>query len=110
MVIVFSYCSREYRRYSNKKLSEEELNLCRNKECLFTFEPIENIPKEKLIMINEYNGLYDCFDLLSIRQLLFQQKNNVYLNPYTRTEINKEDINKILNINIKRIKYFCDIL
>ena len=85
----------------------EELKLCRNTECLFTMDSLTEIPKEKLILINKKNELYDCFDVLPLRNFLFQKQNNKYLNPYTRSEISKEDINKILNVNIKKIKYFC---
>jgi hypothetical protein len=92
----------------NSKLSEEEIEeKCMNVDELFTMEELKNIPKGKLIFLNENKGKYHCFDVIALRNFIFQKQNDKYKNPYTNTEFSQEDINKILNIDIRKIKYFC---
>jgi hypothetical protein len=94
------------------KMNEEDLNKCINNECLFTMEELINIQKKKMIMLDEYNGKYYCFDVVALRNFIFQKQkqklNNKYINPYTEREFKKEDIDKILKVDIKKIKYFCE--
>ena len=91
----------------NSLLEKKELKKCRNEEDVFTGIEIKCIPREKLVLINELNCKYDCFDVIQLRKYLFVPRTEKYLNPYTRTEINENDINKILGANIKLIYYFC---
>jgi hypothetical protein len=94
-------------KYNTKPL-EKDLEKCINKDCIFTLEELENIPKAKLLMLNKHNSLYYCFDVLKLREYIFKKENNKYINPYTRTEFSSEDIDKILNVDIKKIMYFCE--
>jgi G:T-mismatch repair DNA endonuclease (very short patch repair protein) len=92
----------------NSKLSEEEIKVtCMNIDELFTMEELKNIPKGKLIFLNENKGKYYCFDVIALRNFIFQKQNDKYKNPYTNTEFSQEDIDKILNVDIRKIKYFC---
>ena len=91
----------------NSLLEKKELEKCRNEEDIFTGIEIKHIPREKLVLINEMNCKYDCFDVIQLRKYLFVPKTKIYLNPFTRTEINENDVNKILNVDIKLIYYFC---
>ncbi len=70
-------------------------------------EYLKNIAKIRLIMLNEINGKYYCFDVIALRNFIFQKKNDKYKNPYTNTEFSRADIDKILNVDIRKIKYFC---
>lgn len=92
----------------NEKLNDEELKQCINNECLFTMDEIKDMPKKKLVMISKTNDKYYCFDVTLLKKLLFIPNNDEYLNPYTRQKISPEDLNKILNADIKMINYFCD--
>ncbi len=74
---------------------------------LFTMEELKNIPKGKLIFVNKANGKYYCFDVIALRNFIFQKQNDKYKNPYTNAEFSQEDIDKILNVDIWKIKYFC---
>ena len=96
-----------YKKKYNSLPKKEELAKCRNEEDIFTGIEIKYIPREKLVLINELNCRYDCFDVIQLRKYLFVPRTGKYLNPYTRTEINENDINKILGANIKLIYYFC---
>jgi hypothetical protein len=92
----------------NSKLSEEEIKAsCMNIDELFTMEELKNIPKGKLIFVNKANGKYYCFDVIALRNFIFQKQNDKYKNPYTNAEFSQEDIDKILNVDIWKIKYFC---
>jgi hypothetical protein len=91
-----------------KNPSDEYLSLCVNNECIFTMEELKEIPKKKLIQLNEQNGKYYCFDILALREYIFKKKNNKYINPYTTIKFTAGDIDKILKTDIKKIKYFCE--
>jgi hypothetical protein len=69
-------------------------------------EDLKNIAKIKLIMLSEINGKYYCFDVIALRNFLFQKKNDKYINPYTNTEFRVTDIDKIINVDIRKIRYF----
>jgi hypothetical protein len=97
---------RKIKEEYDMKMNDEDLNICINNECIFTMEELKNVPKKKLIMIDEHNGKYYCFDVITLRNFIFQKQNNKYENPYTRSELKKEDIDKILKVDIKKIKYF----
>jgi len=90
----------------NKKMSEEEINECLNKEEIFSMEPLENIPKNKLIKVSKVNDKYYCFDIVALRNFIFKKQNDEYKNPYTNKEFTNEDINNILKADIKKIRYF----
>jgi hypothetical protein len=91
----------------NDKLTEEEIEeKCINKDELFTMEELKNIPKSKLILLSEIKGKYYCFDTIALKQFIFEKQNNTYKNPYTNTEFSQEDINKILKVDIRKIRYF----
>jgi hypothetical protein len=53
-------------------------------------EDLKNIKKIKLIMLNEINGKYYCFDVIALKKFIFQKHNNEYKNPYTNTEFSKQ--------------------
>jgi hypothetical protein len=92
----------------NCKLSEGEINaICINNDELFTMEELKNIQNGKLVFLNGNKGKYYCFNVIALRNFIFQKQNDKYINPYTNTEFSQEDINKILNVDIKKIKYFC---
>ena len=100
------YQVKELNNKYNLKLKEDELELCLNDCDPITMEEIKDIPKEKLVLIDKVGEKYYCFDVLILRQYLFKKGNNVYKNPYINKEFKKEDLDKILNVNINIIKYF----
>ena len=87
-------------------MSQEELKKCRNDKDPITHEDLKNIPEQRLVLINEHNGMFDCFDVVILRKFLFDAEKEKYLNPLTMSKINEYDVNKILNINIACINYF----
>ena len=104
--ILIKKIDQERMKYNNK-MSKEELEECINKEELFLMESLENIPKSRLIKVNKVNEKYYCFDVMLLRNFIFQKQNDKYKNPYTNTEFTQDDIDKILKINIRKIQYFC---
>ena len=88
-------------------MTEEEIKECINDEELFTMERLENIPKSKLIKVSKVNDKYYCFDVMALRNFIFQKQNDKWKNPYTNIEFTKEDIDDILKVDIKKIRYFC---
>ncbi len=105
--ILINKLTSERDKYTSK-LSEEEIKeTCINNEELFTMEELKNISKGELIFLNKVNGKYYCFDVIALRNFIFQKQNNKYINPYTNTKFSQEDVDKILNVDIRKIKYFC---
>jgi hypothetical protein len=94
-------------KYTDKITESEIEEKCINKEELFTMEDLKNIAKIKLVMLNEINGKYYCFDVIALRNFIFQKQNDKFKNPYTNTDFSQADIDKILNVDITKIKYFC---
>ena len=88
-------------------MTEKELKKCRCDKDPITYEDLKNIPEQILVLINEHNGMYDCFDVVTLRKFLFDNKNDKYFNPLTMVEIDDVDMKKILNVNIRHINYFC---
>jgi hypothetical protein len=68
---------------------------------LFTGEDIELIPREYLISIDNY-----YFEIINFRKYLFDNKKEIYINPYTTLRISDKDLHKILNVNIKKLEFF----
>ena len=95
------------RKKHNERMTEEELDECINTEEIFSMESLDNIPKSRLIKVNKINDKYYCFDVIALRNFIFQKQNDKYKNPYTNTEFIHDDIDKILKVNIGKIKYFC---
>jgi len=101
----------KYLKYLNnrytKRITEEELQKCRNNKDPITYEDLKDIPEQRLVLINEHNDMYDCFDVVTLRKYLFDNKKDKYFNPLTMSEIDDVDMKKILNVNIRHINYFC---
>lgn len=68
----------------------------------FTMEDIKDIPKKKLISIDNY-----YFDVTALREYLFRRENIKYCNPFTTLELKNNDLDKILNVDSRKIYYFC---
>ena len=98
--------NKEKEKY-NATLSKDELEMCINSEELFTMEEIKNIQKRRLIKIVQTNNKYFCFDAILLIKFIFKKNNLIYKNPYTNISFTEHDINIILNVNVKKIKYFC---
>ena len=49
-------------------------------------ESLENIPKSKLMKVNITNEKYYCFDVIALRNFIFQKQNEKYKNFYTNAE------------------------
>ena len=94
------------RKKHNERMTEEELDECINTEEIFSMESLENIHKSRLIKVNKINDKYYCFDVIALRNFIFQKQNEKHKNPYTNTEFAKEDIDKILSVDIRKIQYF----
>ena len=90
----------------NERMTKEELDECINTEEIFSMEPLENIPKSKLIKINKIADKYYCFDVVALRNFIFKKQNGKCMNPYTNTEFTNDDIDKILSVDVKKIQYF----
>ena len=75
---------------------------CKNDYDIFTGVEIKEVPKKKLIVIDNY-----YFDVIPLRKYFFRKENNNYNNPYTTLKIKQEDLDKILKADIKKINYFC---
>ena len=88
-------------------MSSEELKKCRNDKDPITYEDLKDIPEKRLVLINEHNDMYDCFDVVTLRKFLFEKKREEYLNPLTMLKISDIDLGKILSVNIRCINYFC---
>ena len=97
----------DLKKQYNKTMSCEELKKCRNDKDPITCEDLKDIPEQKLVLINEHNGMFDCFDVMVLRKYLFEKKKEEYLNPLTMLKISDIDIDKILSVNIWCINYFC---
>ena len=97
----------DLKKQYNKPISCEELKKCRNDKDPITCEDLKDIPEQKLVLINEHNGMFDCFDVVALRKFLFEKKREEYLNPLTMSKISDIDLRKILSVNIKYINYFC---
>ena len=97
----------DLKKQYNKPISCEELKKCRNDKDPITCEDLKDIPEQKLILINERNGMFDCFDVMVLRKFVFEKKKEKYVNPLTMTTINSTDLDKILSVDIKCINYFC---
>ena len=98
-------------QYINKKyknvLTYEELKQCRNHEDLFTGKDIKDICQKRLIFINKIDDTYDCFDIVELKKYLCNYNHNeIYLNPFTKTQINDDDLEKIFTINTECLAYF----
>jgi hypothetical protein len=92
----------------NSKLSREEKAMCINNNELFTMENLKNVPKGRLVFLNENKGKSYCFDVIALKNYMSKKtKNEMHKNPYTNMNFSQEDINKILNIDVGKIKYFC---
>jgi hypothetical protein len=89
----------------NEKTTLEYLSDSINNEELFTSVHLLGMPIKKLIKVQASNNKYYCFDIIVLRQYVSQK--NEYVNPYTNTKFSHDDIIKINNFNINKIKYFC---
>lgn len=92
---LISKLKREKKKYE-EKYNENDLLECKNEYDLFTAEKIIDIPKKKLIEIENY-----YFDGIGLKKYLFKFKKANYSNPFTTNEIKDEDIDKILKMNVK---------
>jgi len=93
-------------KWSNKKIPIDKMPKSRNDSDIFTMDKIEDIPYGRLIFIEEINGEYNAFDIIKLRKHLFTNNIDGYKNPLTTNEILSNDLNKILNTNVRQIKYF----
>lgn len=99
---------KENKKYNMKMKNEEMEKICVNTEEIFTLDKLVNIPKGRLIFLNKLKGgKYYCFDIINLTKFIFLQNGN-FVNPYTNSSFTNEDIEKISNANIHKIKYFCE--
>jgi hypothetical protein len=54
-----------------------------------------------LVSIDNY-----YFEIINFRKYLFNNKKEIYINPYTTLRISEDDLKKILNVDIKKLKFF----
>ena len=80
---------------TNQTLAPEQSKNLTNDEDFFTFDKLDTIPPERLMIIEE-DGYYYGFDIYSFKML--SEKNN--FNPYTRKKLKKSDI-LICNLRLK---------
>jgi hypothetical protein len=92
------------------KPSENYLKFCLNTECIFTLDELKEIPIKKLIQLSRYKDKYYCFDVLYLKEYIFKKESDKYINPYTKIKFTEEDIDKILKVDLKKIKYFCSLV
>ena len=84
----------------------EYLKNIRNEQDIISMEELKNIPKKRIVLIEEINGKYNGFDVINLRKLLFASEKEKYINPLTTNKISENDMDKILNANVKCINYF----
>ena len=80
---------------TNQTMASEQSKNLTNDEDFFTFDKLDTIPPERLMIIEE-DGYYYGFDIYSFKML--SEKNN--FNPYTRKKLKKCDI-IICNLRLK---------
>jgi hypothetical protein len=80
---------------TNQTIAPEQSKNLTNDEDFFTFDKLDTIPPERLMIIEE-DGYYYGFDIYSFKML--SEKNN--FNPYTRKKLKKSDI-LICNLRLK---------
>ena len=80
---------------TNQTLAPEQSKNLTNDEDFFTFDKLDTIPPERLMIIEE-DGYYYGFDIYSFKML--SEKNN--FNPYTSKKLKKSDI-LICNLRLK---------
>lgn len=86
--------------YIQELFRKKLLNKCVNKEDFYTLDNITDIPIKYRYILKDNNHLY-CFDIRSFNEYI--NNNNRILNPYTNTQINQENLNKIKNkINLHK--------
>ena len=107
--IPFKYLIKKINKYNSKyrKLPTlEYLKNVRNEQDIVSMEELKDIPKKRIILIEEMNGTYNGFDVVNLRKLLFVDKKEKYMNPLTTNKISDDDMKKILNVDIRCINYF----
>ena len=82
----------------NKLLDNETLAKCRNDIDPISLEELKNIPMKRIVLIDEINDTYNGFDILLLREHLFGNKKEKYMNPLTTNILSDQDI--------KKLKYF----
>jgi len=96
-----TYLSKQYKKNGSNKLQKY-----RNEQDLFSGEEICDIPEKRLVCVENINGTYNVFDVVLLRKYLFDKKKNEYRNPLTTNKICDDDLNKILNVNVRQLNYF----
>jgi hypothetical protein len=92
-------CNKKYNRLPNNKT----LVLCRNDVDPISLEELKTIPAERLVLIEEIHGMYHGFDVVPLKYLC---KEGNFCNPLTTNRMCKKDVDKILNADMRKIKYF----
>jgi len=107
--VPFKCLIRKINKYNRKYMklpTPEYLKNIRNEQDIISMEELKNIPKKRIVLIEEINGKYNGFDVINLRKLLFASEKEKYINPLTTNKISENDMDKILNANVKCINYF----
>jgi hypothetical protein len=92
-----------YNKKYNRLPDEKTLGLCRNDIDPISLEELKTIPAERLVLIEEINGTYNGFDVVPLKYLCSEKG---YINPLTTNRMFEGDVNKILRVDMRKIKYF----
>ena len=96
-LIPFKYLIKKINKYNSKyrKLPTLEfLQNVRNEQYIVSMEELKEIPKKRIILIEEINGTYNGFDIVNLRKMLFADKKEKYINQLTTNKISDDDMKK----------------
>jgi len=98
--IIIQSRTRAYLRRTYNKLFGDALfkrSLCKNDCDFFTLEQVSKIPYNQFISVRCNNNIWG-FDLLSLFNLFVKTENTVIFNPYSREELDYQNLLKIRKI------------